>query len=186
MTNTSGRAGEDLITANKWVRPGKSNPIAVSGKGRGIHDYASVLSMDGGCSMCWRVHGERAVHLLQTSNTSVDQIAAEVGYANGVTLRTHTLVKDGWCWWYRKYAPGDTVLEGLEKDAREAKKGLWVNPAPIPPWVYRKARRGQSFDLSDLVPLDAETEGGASSRGPLLLGAIEKDSASSASASTSP
>ena len=30
----------------------------------------------------------------------------------------HTLVKDGWCWWYRKYAPGDTVLEGLEKEAR--------------------------------------------------------------------
>jgi hypothetical protein len=28
----------------------------------------------------------------------------------------HTLVKDGWCWWYRKYAPGDTVLEGLECD----------------------------------------------------------------------
>jgi micrococcal nuclease len=29
-----------------------------------------------------------------------------------------TLVEDGWCWWYRKYAPGDTVLEGLEKEAR--------------------------------------------------------------------
>ncbi len=28
----------------------------------------------------------------------------------------HTLVKDDWCWWYRKYAPGDTVLEGLECD----------------------------------------------------------------------
>jgi len=50
-----------------------------------------------------------------------------------------TLVKDGWCWWYRKYAPGDRVLEGLEKEAREARKGLWVDPAPIPPWVYRKA-----------------------------------------------
>jgi endonuclease YncB( thermonuclease family) len=36
----------------------------------------------------------------------------------------HELVKDSWCWWYRKYAPGDTVLEGLEKKAREAKKGL--------------------------------------------------------------
>jgi endonuclease YncB( thermonuclease family) len=35
----------------------------------------------------------------------------------------HTLVKDGWCWWYRKYAPRDTVLEGLERDARDAKKG---------------------------------------------------------------
>jgi endonuclease YncB( thermonuclease family) len=22
------------------------------------------------------------------------------------------LVKQGWCWWYRKYALGDTVLEG--------------------------------------------------------------------------
>ena len=26
----------------------------------------------------------------------------------------HTLVKDGSCWWYRKYAPGDRVLEGLK------------------------------------------------------------------------
>lgn len=31
---------------------------------------------------------ERAVHLLKTSNESVDEIAARVGYADGVTLRT--------------------------------------------------------------------------------------------------
>lgn len=31
---------------------------------------------------------ERAVHLLQTSNDSIDLIAVQVGYANGVTLRT--------------------------------------------------------------------------------------------------
>ncbi len=31
---------------------------------------------------------ERAVHLLQTSHASVDQIAVQVGYADGVTLRT--------------------------------------------------------------------------------------------------
>jgi transcriptional regulator GlxA family with amidase domain len=31
---------------------------------------------------------ERAVHLLQTSTRSIDEIAAQVGYANGVTLRT--------------------------------------------------------------------------------------------------
>jgi len=32
-----------------------------------------------------------------------------------VTSANHLLVKDGWCWSYRKYAPGDAVLEGLEK-----------------------------------------------------------------------
>jgi transcriptional regulator GlxA family with amidase domain len=31
---------------------------------------------------------ERAVHLLQTSSDSIDLIAAQVGYANGATLRT--------------------------------------------------------------------------------------------------
>jgi len=43
------------------------------------------------------------------------------------------IVEDGWWWWHRKHAPGDTVLEGLEKEARESKRGLWVDPAPIPP-----------------------------------------------------
>ena len=43
---------------------------------------------------------------------------ADVFLLNGTHVN-HTLVKDGWCWWYRKYAPGDTVLEGLEKEARE-------------------------------------------------------------------
>lgn len=68
------------------------------------------------------------------------------------------LVKDGWCWWYRKYAPSDTVLERLEKEAREAKKGLWNDPAPIPPWVYRKARQKKGMDASDLVPFDERPE----------------------------
>ncbi len=48
------------------------------------------------------------------------------------------LVRGGSCWWYRKYAPGIIVLEGLEKDAREAKKGLWTDPHPVPPWEWRK------------------------------------------------
>ena len=30
----------------------------------------------------------------------------------------------------------------LEKVARDDKKGLWADPAPIPPWVYRKTSQG--------------------------------------------
>jgi micrococcal nuclease len=48
------------------------------------------------------------------------------------TNGNHTLVKDGWCWWYRKYAPGDTVLEGLEAETRGGRKGLWADPQPVP------------------------------------------------------
>ena len=65
---------------------------------------------------------------------------ADVRLLDGTHVN-HKLVKDGWCWWYRKYAPLDTELETLEKEARNAKKGLWVDPAPRPPWAYRKVRR---------------------------------------------
>jgi len=89
--------------------------------------------------------------------------ASDLAFRNKVTLQTHgkdkygrtlgdvflrdgthvnpELVKDGWCWWYRKYAPGDTVLEGLEQEAREAKKGLWADSQPVPPWEWRKSSR---------------------------------------------
>lgn len=33
------------------------------------------------------------------------------------------------------------VLEALEKEAREAKKGFWVDPQPIPPWEWWKRYR---------------------------------------------
>jgi len=36
-----------------------------------------------------------------------------------------------WCWWYRKYAPENGVLEGLETEAREGRKGLWADPEPV-------------------------------------------------------
>jgi hypothetical protein len=33
-----------------------------------------------------------------------------------------------------------TVLEGLEKESREAKKGLWIEPVDVPPWAWRKRK----------------------------------------------
>lgn len=36
----------------------------------------------------------------------------------------HTLVKDGWCWWYRKYAPGNSILRSLQRDPRG---GHWLS-----------------------------------------------------------
>ena len=64
---------------------------------------------------------------------------ADVLLPDGTNVN-HTLVQDGWCWWFRRCAPGDTMLEGLEKEAREARIVLWQDPEPIPPWEWRKRR----------------------------------------------
>jgi endonuclease YncB( thermonuclease family) len=32
------------------------------------------------------------------------------------------------------------VLEELEQEAPEAKKGLWADPQPVPPWQWRKGK----------------------------------------------
>jgi endonuclease YncB( thermonuclease family) len=48
------------------------------------------------------------------------------------------LLREGWCWWYQKYAPEDLVLATLEAAARVARKGLWIVPNPVPPWEWRK------------------------------------------------
>jgi len=64
---------------------------------------------------------------------------ADVLFSDGTNVN-HTLVKAGWCWWYRKYAPEDTILEGLEKEAREGQKGLWVDPPLVPPWEWSKRK----------------------------------------------
>ena len=64
----------------------------------------------------------------------------EVILSDGMNLNQE-LVKQGWCWWYRKYAPGVTVQEHLEREAGTARIGLWADPQPVPPWEWRKRTR---------------------------------------------
>jgi micrococcal nuclease len=79
--------------------------------------------------------------LLQTHGRDQSgRVLADVRLPDGTHVN-HTLVKNGWCWWYRKYAPRNTELARLEKDAREAKTGLWVSPNHVPPWEWRKRTR---------------------------------------------
>jgi len=61
----------------------------------------------------------------------------------GGTLLNETLVDLGACWWDRRAAPDDHRLEYLEEGARRAKRGLWTDPDPLPPWEYRMFREGR-------------------------------------------
>ncbi len=65
---------------------------------------------------------------------------ADVLLSDGTNVN-HQLVKDGWCWWYRKYPPENRDLERLEAEAREARKGFWADPKPVPPWEWRHRQR---------------------------------------------
>jgi len=50
------------------------------------------------------------------------RIVGDVILPDGMNLNQE-LVKPGW-WWYRKYAPGNTVLEELEKGSKGSAKEL--------------------------------------------------------------
>lgn len=50
------------------------------------------------------------------------------------------MVSEGLAWHYVKYSDSE-ILTGLESEARLNRKGLWVDPNPLPPWEYRQRKR---------------------------------------------
>ena len=53
------------------------------------------------------------------------------------------LVREGAAWVYRNYTK-DRALITAEENARSARRGLWSEPDPIPPWEWRHGANGQT------------------------------------------
>jgi endonuclease YncB( thermonuclease family) len=49
-------------------------------------------------------------------------------------------VKRGMAWVYRRYAR-DHNLYVMQHKAKAAKRGLWADSSPVPPWEFRKQRQ---------------------------------------------
>ncbi|MGQ0694671.1 MAG: thermonuclease family protein [Nitrospiraceae bacterium] len=84
-----------------------------------------------------RLHGIECPERGQAFGTKAKQVTSKLVFGRKVTVKdhgrdrfgctigtvllpdrtnvNHTLVKDGWRWWYRKKARGGTVLEGLDE-----------------------------------------------------------------------
>lgn len=75
-----------------------------------------------------------------TRHDRYGRILGEVWY--GKIFVNDELVKEGWAWHYKRYS-ASRKLAFHEAEARSAKKGLWSEPNPIPPWEWKAARRGE-------------------------------------------
>jgi micrococcal nuclease len=111
-----------------------------------------------------RLNGIDCPEMGQAYATNAKQATSELVFGKEVTVHTHgmdkhgrtiadvllpdgsnvnqRLVREGWCWWYQKHAPKDHALKQSEEEARAAKRGLWNDPDPLPPWVYRRLDSG--------------------------------------------
>ena len=56
------------------------------------------------------------------------------------------LVRRGMAWHYDEYAPNASELARLKRQARNANRGLWSQPRPIPPWEWRDRSSGEVAD----------------------------------------
>lgn len=77
------------------------------------------------------------------------------------------LVKAGLAWWFCRPS-SDAELRQLEDDARDAKRGLWLDPNPVPPWVFRKLQRNP-------VPSESDDDCRSSSPRPIGLSGTAYD-----------
>jgi micrococcal nuclease len=50
----------------------------------------------------------------------------------------YELVRKGYAWWNRKYAPHDDSLRILEETARKHRLGLWSEVTTVEPWTFRR------------------------------------------------
>lgn len=73
-----------------------------------------------------------------------DRYGRSVGVVtcNGVNAN-EAMLTSGMAWVYVQYAKGFEYYDALEHEAQANQVGLWVEPNPIPPWEWRKARRNE-------------------------------------------
>jgi endonuclease YncB( thermonuclease family) len=132
----------------------------------GISDGDTISVLREGKAVKVRLYGIDAPEKAQAFGTRARQFTAALVFQKDVTIVVHAidrygrivgdvllpdgrnlsqeLVKAGMAWWYKPYAAKDTTLAQLEAEARAAKRGLWADAHPIPPWAWRKETHGAS------------------------------------------
>lgn len=59
-------------------------------------------------------------------------------FVAGVNVNA-AMIDQGMAWAYRQYVTDRSLIQ-LEAQARAARRGLWVDPAPVEPWLFRRTK----------------------------------------------
>ena len=130
-----------------------------SGKVVGISDGDTIKVLRDGKAITVRLYGIDAPEDGQDYSNKAKQALSALVFGQTVTVEAketdlykriigriklqdgryanEELVSQGFAWWYQEYAKKDTGLKELEAQAKSAKRGLWADQSPIPPWEYR-------------------------------------------------
>jgi len=68
------------------------------------------------------------------------------------------LIRDGLAWHYERYAPRATEYARLQRQARNANRGLWARSTPTPPWDWRDRGASGGQPANDRDCSDFETQ----------------------------
>jgi len=151
-----------LLCALLWPLAGLASELAsFQGKVVGITDGDTIEVLRGGAAVKVRLHGIDCPESGQPFSQYAKQFTSYAVSGKPVTVWVNDvdrygrlvgtvitpdnrslndeLVRNGFAWWYREYAPGDMALQQLEGHARSNRLGIWSDPTPIPPWQWRKS-----------------------------------------------
>ncbi len=127
-----------------------------------VSDGDTITVLQNGKGERIRLHGIDCPEKRQAFGTRAKQFTSTLVFGNTVTVQVvdrdrygrtvgvvllpdgrslnHELVRAGLAWMYRRYT-NDQSLSDLEEEARVARRGLWADAEPVPPWEWRIMRK---------------------------------------------
>lgn len=83
--------------------------------------------------LCFKKSADLHIQTTDRYKRSVARVICEGVDANAEQVR------GGMAWVYDRYVK-DESLYSLQDEARQAQRGLWSDPSPIPPWEWRHSK----------------------------------------------
>ena len=143
-----------ILLISAYARPADTARVI------GVSDGDTLTVLSGKTQTRIRLHGIDAPETGQDYGSRAKQVASKLVFGKLVTVRpvdkdrygrtvaevilpdgrsmNREMVGQGAAWWYKEFAPADGRLARLEAEAKASRRGLWNQPNPVPPWMWRK------------------------------------------------